>query len=134
CSFYKGRNKQSYSGVDLDEYSSNASCYFVLGNPAVPGVDLIFDPGASGLLQNGPDAVALYAANATDFPNGTSVTTANLQDAIVYGTDDADDPGLLVLLNDGQPQVNENGGGGGQTQSNQRCPNGSGGARKTTRC
>jgi hypothetical protein len=40
---------------------------------------------ADNLLQNGADAVALYAANATDFPNGTSVTTTNLRDAIVYG-------------------------------------------------
>src|SRR5262249_27283874 len=83
-------------------------------------------------LQNGPDAVALYVGNATDFPNGTPVTAMNLQDAIVYGTDDPEDTGLLVLLNAGQHQVNENGGGSGQTQSNQRCPNGSGGARNTS--
>jgi endonuclease G len=130
--FYNGSNDMSYAAFDLDGYSTNANGYFTLGNPGVPGVDLIFDPGASGLLQNGPDAVALYAANATDFLNGTGVTTANLQDAIVYGTDDPDDSGLLVLLNAGQPQVNENGGGSGQTQSNQRCPNGSGGGRNTS--
>ena len=85
-----------------------------------------------GLLQNGADAVALFAGNAADFPTGTAVTTTNLQDAIVYDTDDADDSGLLVLLNPGQPQVNENGGGSGDTQSSQRCPNGSGGARNTS--
>jgi endonuclease G len=87
---------------------------------------------ADNFLQNGADAVALYVGNATDFPNGTSVTTANLQDAVVYDTDDADDPGLLVLLNATQPQVNENGGGSGATQSSQRCPNGTGGARNTS--
>jgi DNA/RNA endonuclease G (NUC1) len=130
--FYNGSSDTSYAAFDLDGYSTNPNGYFTLGNPGVPGVELIFDPGASGLLQNGPDAVALYAGNATDFPNGTGVTTANLQDAIVYGTDDADDLGLLVLLNAGQPQVNENGGGSGQTQSNQRCPNGSGSARNTS--
>src|SRR5262249_54225580 len=130
--FYNGSNDASYAAFDLDGYRTDANGYFTLGNPGVPGVDLIFDPGASGLLQNGPDAVALYAANATDFPNGASVTTTNLQDAIVYGTDDPDDSGLLVLLNAGQPQVNENGGGNGQTQSSQRCPNGSGGARNTS--
>ena len=48
----------------------------------------MFDPGQFGLLQNGPDAVALYIGNASDFPNGTIATTTNLQDAIVYGTDD----------------------------------------------
>src|SRR5262249_5633814 len=92
---------------------------------------LIFDPGSTGFLQNGADAVALYAADATDFPNGTPVILTNLLDAIVYDTDDADDPGLLVLLNASQPQVNENGGGSGTTQSSPRCPNGSGGARNT---
>jgi DNA/RNA endonuclease G (NUC1) len=130
--FYNGSNDLSYAAFDLDGYSTNASGYFTLGNPGVPGVDLIFDPDASGLLQNGADAVALYAASASDFPTGTLVTTTNLQDAIVYDTDDADDPGLLVLLNAEQPQVNENGGGSGQTQSSQRCPNGSGAARNTS--
>ena len=38
----------------------------------------------------------------------------------------------LTLLNADQPQVNENGSGAGDTDSNQRCPNGSGGARNTT--
>ena len=36
------------------------------------------------------------------------------------------------MLNPGQPQVNENGGGSGATQSSQRCPNGLGGARNTS--
>ena len=45
---------------------------------------------------------------------------------------DADDPGLLVLFNAGQPQVDENTGGASTTNSIQRCPNGSGGARNTS--
>lgn len=126
--FYNGNGDVSYGAFDLDGYRTNANGYFVLGNPGVPNVDLTFDPGAAGFLQNGADAVALYVGNATDFPDGTSVTTANLQDALVYGTDDPDDAGLLVLLNAGQPQVNENGGGSGTTQSSQRCPDGAGGA------
>ena len=39
---------------------------------------------------------------------GTLVTTTNLIDAVVYDTDDPDDAGLLVLLNPGEPQLNEN--------------------------
>ena len=130
--FFNGNGGVSYSAFDLDGFSTDASGYFTVGNPAVLGVDLVFNPGAAGLLQNGEDAVALYAGNASDFPNGTSLTTANLRDAIVYDTDDADEPGLLALLNPGQFQVNENGGGNGQTQSSQRCPNGAGGARNTS--
>jgi Tol biopolymer transport system component len=126
--FYNGSNDQSYAAFDLDGFSTDANGYFVLGNAAVPGVDLVF---ADNTLQSGADAVALYFANAADFPNGTLVTTTNLIDALVYDTDDADDAGLLVLLNPGQSQVNEGGGGDSAAESNQRCPNGSGGARNT---
>ncbi|HJR90780.1 MAG TPA: DNA/RNA non-specific endonuclease [Aeromicrobium sp.] len=127
--FFNGSNDSSYAAFDLDGFSTNATGYFTIGNAGVPGVVLTF---GGNLLQNGQDAVALFAGNATDFPNGTLVTTANLQDAVVYDTDDADDAGLLVLLNADQPQVNENGGGSGTTQSSGRCPNGAGGARNTS--
>jgi endonuclease G, mitochondrial len=131
--FYNGNGDVSYAAFDLDGFSTNPDGYFTLGNPAVPGVDLVFNPGSAGLLQNGADAVALYVGNASAFPNGTLATSTNLQDAVVYDTDDADDPELLLaLLNGGEPQVNENGGGSGQTQSIQRCPNGEGGARVTS--
>src|SRR6185436_3830367 len=111
-----GSGKQSYAAFDLDGYSTDANGYFVMGNPGVPGATLTFDPGPFGLLQNGGDAVALYIGNASDFPNGTFATTTNLQDAIVYGTDDAA-PALLPLLNAGQKIVNENAAGNSQTQS-----------------
>ena len=127
--FYNGSNDLSYAAFDLDGFSTNANGYFTLGNAATSGADLVF---ADNFLQNGADAVALYVGNASSFPNGTAVTTTDLQDAVVYDTDDADDPGLLVLLNAGEPQVNENGGGSGTTQSSQRCPNGTGGARNTS--
>lgn len=127
--FYNGATDTSYRAIDLDGFSTNASGYFTIGNAAVSGVDLTF-PGNT--LQNGEDAVALYAANAADFPNGTAVTTANLRDAVVYDTADPDDPGLLVLLNAGQPQVDESSGTAPDVDSIGRCPNGDGGARNTT--
>jgi endonuclease G len=123
---------ESYTAFDLSGFTTDANGYFVLGNPNVPGVDLIFAPGQFGVLQNGFDAVGLYIGSAADFPFGTPVTTANLQDAIVYGTDDADEPTLMSLLNPGQPSVNENAGGSGTTHSNMRCENGSGGALNTS--
>lgn len=126
--FYNGSDDHSYAAFDLDGATTNANGYFTLGNAGVPGVDRIF---GDGLMQNGADAVALYVGNASDFPNGTSVTTTNLIDALVYDTNDADDAGLLALLNAGQPQVNEDVGGNGTTNSNQRCPNASGGPRNT---
>ena len=74
---------------------------------------LTFDPGPFGLLQNGPDAVALYIGHASDFPVGTVVTTANLLDAIVYGTDDPAPANLMPLVNAGQKIVNEDATGNG---------------------
>ena len=99
----------------------NASGYFTLGNPGVAGVDITFEPGDFGFLQNGADAVAFVAGNAVRLPEWHALSTANLIDAVVYDTDDADDPELLALLNAGQPQVNENAGGDGPNQSSGRC-------------
>lgn len=127
--FYNGSNDLSYASFDLDGKTTNASGYFTLGNAAVPGVDLVF---GGNFLQNGQDAVALFAGDAANFPNGTTVTTSNLFDAFVYGNGTAADPGLQPLLNAGQAQVNENTGGSGQTNSSGRCPNGSGGGRNTS--
>jgi hypothetical protein len=115
--FYNGSNDLSYFSLDLDGQSLDANGFFVAGNAGVTNVDVTF---ANDLLQNGQDAVALYFGNGTDFPNNTAVTTANLIDALVYDTADPDDPGLLVLLNAGQPQVDENGGGNGTGHSNSR--------------
>jgi hypothetical protein len=120
----------SYNAFDLDGYSTNANGYFVMGSASVPNVDMVI--GTTNILQNGADAVALYVGNDTDFPSGTAVTTANLVDALVYDTDDSDDPELLVLLNAGEPQINERGRGDGEGHSNQRIPNGTGGLRNTS--
>ncbi len=127
--FYNGSNDLSYASYDLDGLSTDADGYFLLGNAGViPTPGIIF---SSNGLQNGADAVALYQDDAAGFPSGTVITTTNLLDAIVYDTSDADDADLLVLLNAGQPQVNEDGEGNKENHSNQRCPNGSGGARNT---
>jgi hypothetical protein len=126
--FFNGNGDTSYAAYDLDGRRTNAQGYFLLGNGGL-SPDVTF---ANGLLQNGADAVALYEANAADFPGGTPVTSVRLVDAIVYDTSDADDPGLLPLLNPGELQVNENEGGVSAEDSIQRCPNGTGGPRNTS--
>jgi len=125
---FNGSGDSSYNAFDLDGMSTDANGYFVAGNTAVTGVDLVFP---SNGLQNGADAVALYQDDAVSFPNGTAVTTSNLIDAVVYDTNDADDAGLLILLNIAEPQLNEDTNGARDTESNQRCPNGGGGLRNT---
>ncbi|MDX1509354.1 MAG: hypothetical protein R3358_13795, partial [Woeseiaceae bacterium] len=129
---YNGSSDSSYNAFDLDGQSTDANGYFVLCGDAanVANCDLDVSPD-SNLIQNGADAVALYVGDDVAFPNGTAVTTTNLVDALVYDTNDSDDAGLLVLLNPGQPQVNEGGAGDQTGHSNQRCPNGSGGQRNT---
>ncbi len=125
---FDGSNDRSYFAADLDTRRTDAGGYFVLGNAGVAGVDLVF---ANNLLQNGPDAVALFVGDASDFPANSPVTTENLLDAIVYDTADADDPGILALLNSCQPQADEARRGTPADDSNQRCPNGTGAQRST---
>ncbi len=115
--FFNGSDDRAYSAIDLDGFSLNESGYFVIGNSAVVNVGLVF---SDSLLQNGADAVALYAGDATDFPTTASVTTTNLIDAVVYDTNDADDSGLLILhLAGGQVDEGTNG-----LSSIARVPNG----------
>jgi len=126
---YNGSDDLSDKAYDLDGYSTDANGYFVIGQTIVNNVDYIV---SSSFIQNGPDAIALYNGNTADFPEGTTLTINNLIDAFVYDTDDADDEGLLTLLIAGQPQINEAGNGNSERHSNQRIPNGSGGARNTS--
>ncbi|GAA4109348.1 hypothetical protein GCM10022393_05890 [Aquimarina addita] len=126
--FYNGSTDQSYATYDLSGFSTNDTGYFLIGNADVPNVSITF---ASNGLQNGADAVALYKADAIDFPNGTVITTDNLEDAIVYDTNDSDDVELIALLNVDQPQVNEDEKDAKDFHSLQRFPNGSGGLRNT---
>ena len=129
--FYNGSNDLTYGAVDLDGLTTDAEGYAVICGDVdaafLPNCDLDSPVG----IQNGPDAVALYQGDASVFPGSSPITTDGLVDALVYDTDDADDAVLLTLLNSGQPQVNEGGAGEAAAHSNQRCPNGSGGARNT---
>lgn len=126
--FYNGSNDQSYAAFDLSGAVTSPDGFYVLGNNGVNGVVTTF---AGNTLQNGQDAVALYRGHASDFPNGTPVTTDQLVDAVVYGTGDADDPGLAPLLIDGAMQLDEDARGDKDHQSLQRMPDAAGGARDT---
>lgn len=125
---FNGADDRSYGTIDLRGQRTDGSGYFVLANAAVSEGDLML-PNAR--LQNGPDAVALVAGSAAEFPNGTPVSATVPVAAVVYGRADRPDEGLRPLLDAGQPQIDENGRGAGETHANQRCPNGAGGARQT---
>ncbi|MCW3786303.1 endonuclease [Plebeiibacterium sediminum] len=120
---YNGSNDASYDAIDLDGYTSDINGIFVIGTTGVtPSPDLLFS-SSSNAIQNGADAVAIYSGHASEFPNGTAVTSTNLIDAIVYDTNDSDDAGLLAGL--GQTtQYNEGENGNKDTESLQRQSNG----------
>ena len=116
---FNGNGDQAYRVIDLDGQNLDANGYFLAGNPGVAGVEVTF---ANGVLQNGPDAVALYDG---DFPAGGTPTKRGLVDAVVYGTNDADDADLLAAL--GQTtQYDEDLNGDDDNESLGRVPDGTG--------
>ena len=119
---YNGNGDSSYAAFDLDGFSTDSNGFFVLGNEGVANVGLTF---SNNTLQNGADAVAIYQGEATDFPNGTAVTSDNLVDAIVYDTNDSDDSELLSGLGR-DTQFNEDANGDKDNDSNSRVPDGTG--------
>jgi hypothetical protein len=69
-----GTGALSYLALDLDGYSTDANGIFVIGNAAVSPSPSITLPTNS--IQNGPDAVAIFQANASNFPLNTSATAS----------------------------------------------------------
>jgi len=90
-----GGNK-SYLAIDLDGYSTDVNGLLLIGSTSVsPFPQLIIAPN---LIQNGPDAVAVYEASDTDFPDGTLATQTNLINALAYETGSAEALTLWALL------------------------------------
>ena len=119
---FNGSDDASYAAYDLDGYSTDANGYFIIADSGVSGVSITL---LSSGLQNGPDAIALYQADKSDFPNDTPVTTTNLIDAVVYDANGKeDDTALLTGLGE-TTQFNENEGDNGATNSLQRQADGS---------
>lgn len=119
---YNGSNDTAYDTIDLTGNTIEAGGFFVIGSATVPNVDLV--AFTSNSLQNGADAVALYAGNEADYINADSSTSSGtLLDSIVYGS--SSDAGLIDDLANGQTQVIETGGPGGvEADSMSRVPDG----------
>jgi len=93
--FFEGDIDQSYLALDLDGYSLDSAGFFVAGSAGTPNVDYVI-PNA--IISNGPDAIALYAGDASDFPNGMIPRVNQLLEAVVYETSDTEDTTLIALL------------------------------------
>jgi hypothetical protein len=117
--FFNGATNASYLSFDLDGYQLGHTGFFLLGNAGVvPTPDIIFP---TTTLQNGPDAVALYLANAADFPLGTPATSTNLVDAIDYGSSsNPPDTALMAILGQTTQYIDTD------TTSISRIPDGTG--------
>ena len=112
----------SYLTIDLNGFHTDINGLFLIGNNNVSPSPQIIIPNSS--IQNGADAVAIYQALFSDFPNSTTATTVNLVDAIVYDTSDSDDENLMQLLGINS-QINENENGNKDFESIQRANDGS---------
>jgi Secretion system C-terminal sorting domain/Calx-beta domain/Lamin Tail Domain len=102
--FQGGAGDVAYAAYDLDGYSLDANGFFLLGNAGVSGVQLIF---ANNSLQNGADGIAIYVGDAADWPSTQVALSTNLVDAMVYGTNDPADTGLIAILTPGQSQLDD---------------------------
>ncbi|WP_432411927.1 T9SS type A sorting domain-containing protein [Rasiella sp. SM2506] len=111
----------SYNVLNLDGFTTDGNGLFIIGDDAVPGVDIAI--GTSNKIQNGPDAIALYFGVPSDFPTGTTPTTTNLVDALVYAKGEADDVDLLLALNE-TTQYNEDLNNNSELESLQRLTDG----------
>ena len=84
--FFNESNSSSYYTYDLDGFITDINGIIHFGNVMV-------EPSPAGnipnsKIQNGPDVVALYLGNGSDFPytttTGTLATLTNLIDAVAY--------------------------------------------------
>ena len=100
--FFNETNSSSYYAFDLDGYTTDINGIAHFGN-------VLVSPSPTGIIpnnkiQNGPDAVALYLGNPSDFPytstTGTLATLTNLIDAVAYSNSNSTSPtNLMSILN-----------------------------------
>ncbi len=96
----------SYYVLDLDGITTDLNGLALIGNSLISPVpsNIITD----STFQIGPDGAAIYLGNATDFPAGTTATTTNLIDALVYETGDTTEATSLLTTFGITVQIDEN--------------------------
>lgn len=112
----------SYYAIDLDGLVTDVNGIILLGNFQVsPSASYIIPQST---IQNGPDAVAIYLGNASDFLNNTLATSVNLIDALVYGNIGTTSVTALMQIFGESVCYNESANGLASTQSIQRKSDG----------
>ncbi len=123
--FFTGTTDTAYYSLDLSGAGAvtDGSGLLLAGNGSIGVPESL--TWANDLLGASGNAIAIYQGDAASFPTGTSATTTGLIDALVHGTGDPDDVGLLAaLLGAPSPaavQVDENVHGAQATESISRC-------------
>lgn len=108
----------SYYAIDLDGLITDGNGIVLLGNLQVsPSASIIIPQNT---IQNGPDAVAIYLGNASDFPINTLATSTNLIDGLAYSNSSSTSPTALMSILGETVCYNENANGLASTQSIQR--------------
>ena len=94
----------SYLALDLDGYTTDVNGLLLIGSTLVsPFPQYII---AANLIQNGPDAVAIYQADDLDFEDGTlAYVDETLIDVLLYETADATDTDLIALFSAFNPSI-----------------------------
>ena len=71
----------SYFTIDLDGFITDVNGLLLIGSNGVSPVPQLLI--SENIIQNGPDAVAIYTGSSLDFPEGTLATTNNLINALL---------------------------------------------------
>ena len=96
--FFNETNNLSYFAIDLDGFTTDVNGIIHFGNSLVsppPSSAAIF---TNSTIQNGPDVIAIYLGNDTDFPTNTLATTSNLIDAVAYSNNSTQPTTLMSAL------------------------------------
>lgn len=98
--FYNETNTSCYYAYDLDGFTTDINGIAHFGNNQVTPSPVGVIP--NNRIQNGPDVVALYLGNASDFQfatqPGTIATTTNLIDAVAHNNTTSIPTNLMSIL------------------------------------
>ncbi len=121
--FYNGSSNggnAAYLAIDLDGRKTDINGIFLIGPPTLVPFPHYVIP--ENIIQNGEDAVAIYKADAVDFPVGkVAVADNKLVDVLIYGTNDPDAVTLIQIFKSFDPNIKQiNEGSSNNTNSVQR--------------
>lgn len=111
-------NTVSYFTYDLDGFTTDVNGIAHFGNTMVSPSPM--GSFLNGTIQNGPDVIALYQGNPSDFPLNTNATATNLIDAVAYSLSNTQQPSNMMSILGITYCTNENLNGQKDTQSIQR--------------